>query len=130
MLSRWANVNLQGALREFNRFRQRLSPLWERRVNNLSSPVKETAFRLIAPSSDLADSLSGSAIPSRSIAVSTVLRMDVALENRIPGGWPPTRLTASSNDTRLTASYYLSNNPGRNPSRLLIFSTGMSASVY
>jgi len=42
---RLEDEHLECALREFNRFRQRLSPIWERRVHALSFPVKETATR-------------------------------------------------------------------------------------
>ena len=38
---RLEDEHLECALREFNRFRQRLSPIWERRVRALSFPVKE-----------------------------------------------------------------------------------------
>jgi hypothetical protein len=41
---RLEDEHLECALREFNRFRQRLSPLWERRVRDLSFPVKETGI--------------------------------------------------------------------------------------
>jgi hypothetical protein len=33
----------EGALRELDRLRQSLSPIWKRRVRALSFPVKETA---------------------------------------------------------------------------------------
>jgi hypothetical protein len=39
---RLENEHLERALREFNRFRQRLSPIWDRSVRALSFPVKET----------------------------------------------------------------------------------------
>jgi hypothetical protein len=40
---RLEDEHLEGPRREFNRFRQKLSPTWERRVYSVSFPVKETA---------------------------------------------------------------------------------------
>src|SRR5271165_5064228 len=52
---RLEDEHLECALREFNRFRQRLSPIWERRVRALSFPVKETANRGLSSSAGSAD---------------------------------------------------------------------------
>src|SRR5580692_7055030 len=46
---RLEDEHLECTLWEFNRFRQRLSPIWERRICALSFPVKETATRVIKP---------------------------------------------------------------------------------